>query len=134
MARKRIKKSLSEQEKLTFLSALYEAAISKKAENVLIFDVRDIVSYTNHIMICTGNSDRQVCAIADEIQKEALKFNERPLSVEGYERGYWVILDFVDTVIHILQREPREYYNLEGILIDARRVEPVLKTVKKRKM
>jgi len=130
--KRKTKKSLNEKEKETFLSAISSAALSKNAQDIIIFDVKDLVSYTDHIMICTGNSDRQICAIADEIGKEALKFGERPLSVEGYERGYWVIVDFVDTVVHILQREPREFYNLEGLFIEAKKFEPVLKNQRKK--
>lgn len=121
--KKKIKKSLNEKEKLEFLNAVASAAFSKNAQDIVALDVRGVVSYTDHIIICTGTSDRQICAIADEIEKEALKFGEKPLSVEGYERGYWVIVDFVDTVVHIFQKEPREFYNLEGLLMEAKRMD-----------
>ncbi len=130
--KRKIRKNLTDNEKMDFLSAIAAAAASKNAQDVLLLDVRDIVSYTNNIMICTGNSDRQICAIADEIEKEAAKLNEKPFSVEGYERGYWVIIDFVDTVVHIFQKEPREFYNLEGIFMEAKRIEFDLKNIKKK--
>ena len=120
--KRKIKKTLPENEKMEFLREIYNAALNKNAQDIVIYDVRGVVSYTDHIMICTGNSDRQICAIADEIEKVALKFSEKPISVEGYERGYWVIVDFVDTVIHIFQREPREFYNLEGLFLEAKRL------------
>lgn len=120
--KRKIKKTLPENEKMEFLREIYSAALNKNAQDIVIYDVRGVVSYTDHIMICTGNSDRQICAIADEIEKVALKFSEKPISVEGYERGYWVIVDFVDTVIHIFQREPREFYNLEGLFLEAKRL------------
>lgn len=129
--KRKIKKTQTDKEKIQFLNAISSAAASKNAQDIVLLDVRNIVSYTNHIMICTGNSDRQICAIADEIEKEALKFDERPLSIEGYERGYWVIIDFVDTVVHVFQREPREFYNLEGLFLEAKRIEPNLKIPKK---
>jgi ribosome-associated protein len=120
--KRKIKKTLPENEKMEFLREIYSAALNKNAQDIVLYDVRGVVSYTDHIMICTGNSDRQICAIADEIEKVALKFSEKPISVEGYERGYWVIVDFVDTVIHIFQREPREFYNLEGLFLEAKRL------------
>jgi ribosome-associated protein len=120
--KRKIKKTLPENEKMEFLREIYNAALNKNAQDIVLYDVRGVVSYTDHIMICTGNSDRQICAIADEIEKVALKFSEKPISVEGYERGYWVIVDFVDTVIHIFQREPREFYNLEGLFLEAKRL------------
>ncbi len=129
--KRKIRKIPTDKEKLAFLNSIASAALSKNAQDILLLDVRDVVSYTNHVMICTGSSDRQICAIADEIEREALKFNEKPLSVEGYERGYWVIIDFVDTVVHIFQREPREFYNLEGLYMEARRIEPDIRTHKK---
>ncbi|MCX7957872.1 MAG: ribosome silencing factor [Deltaproteobacteria bacterium] len=130
--RKKTKKSLNEKEKESFLNAIASAALAKNAEDIVLLDVRKIVSYTNHIMICSGNSDRQICAIADEIEKEASRFGEKPLSVEGYERGYWVIVDFVDTVVHIFQKEPREFYNLEGLFMEAKRIEPQIRKIRKR--
>lgn len=111
------------KEKLIFLKAISSAALSKKARDIVVMDVRDIISYTDHIVICTGNSDKQVCAIADAIEEEAKRFSERPLSIEGYERGYWVIIDFVDTIVHIFQQSPREFYNLESLFMEARRID-----------
>lgn len=132
--KRKSKKLLSDVEKNRFLSSIAKAALSKNAQDIVLLDVRNVVSYTNHIMICTGNSDRQICAIADEVEKEAAKFNEKPYAVEGYERGYWVIIDFVDTVVHIFQREPREFYNLEGLFMEAKRIDilPELKGKKSR--
>jgi len=125
--KRKSKRSLQEKEKIEFLREICSAALSKNAQDIVVLDVRECVSYTNHIVICTGNSDRQICAIADEIERSAMKFSERPLSVEGYERGYWVIVDFVDTVVHIFQREPREFYNLEGLFMEAKRLNLDLK-------
>ncbi|MGB9599051.1 MAG: ribosome silencing factor [Myxococcota bacterium] len=132
--KRKSKQSPPPHKKERFLSAIANAALSKNAQDILLLDVSELVSYTDHIMICTGNSDRQICAIADEIEKEAAKFNEKPFSVEGYERGYWVIIDFVDTVVHIFQREPREFYNLEGLYMEARRIDILSKTQGKREM
>ncbi|MCX7945071.1 MAG: ribosome silencing factor [Deltaproteobacteria bacterium] len=131
--KKKTPKSLSEKEKLSFLRNITAAALSKNAQDIVLLDVQDVVSYTNYIMICTGNSDRQICAIADEINKEALKYGEKPYSIEGYERGYWVIVDFIDTVVHIFQREPREFYNLEGLFAEAKRIELDIKNQRKQK-
>ncbi len=135
MIQKKTKKSKPAKkgdEKLKFLQAIVSAALSKNARDIIVLDVREIVSYTNHIMICTGNSDRQVCAISDAIEEEASKFSEKALSVEGYERGYWVIIDFVDTIVHIFQQEPRNFYNLESLFMEAKRVNIDINTTKRK--
>ncbi len=130
--KKRREKNQSKKDNKEFLNAIVSAARSKNAQDIVLLDVRGIASYTDYLLICTGSSDRQICAIADEIEKEALRFGEKPFSIEGYERGYWVIVDFVDTVVHIFQKEPREFYNLEGLFMEAKRIEPEIKTKRKR--
>lgn len=86
-------------------------------------DVRRVCSYTDYLVIASGTSDRQVRAIADGIIEAAQKKNLRPLSLEGYEKGHWVLIDYGDVVAHVFYEMTRYAYDLEGLWIDAKRVE-----------
>ncbi|HET9229462.1 MAG TPA: ribosome silencing factor, partial [Thermoanaerobaculia bacterium] len=74
---------------------------------------------TDFFLICTGTSERQVQAIADAVQEKMREEQVRPLHVEGYNRGQWVLLDYGDFVVHIFQEEPRRFYSLERLWGDA---------------
>jgi ribosome-associated protein len=98
-------------------------ADSKKAEGIVVLDVQPISSVADHFMICSGNSDRQVRAIAEAITDELAQRGEKPLAVEGYEKGTWVLIDCADLVIHIFDDETRHFYDLERLWHRAARVE-----------
>lgn len=100
-----------------------KAAMGKKAGNVVVLDVREITSIADVFIICSGRSNRQVTAIAEFIQVELKKSGFRPLSVEGKKEGHWVLLDYGHVIIHIFYEPVREFYDLEGLWIDAKRVE-----------
>jgi ribosome-associated protein len=96
------------------------AASSKKAERIVILDVSQQLVITDHFVICSGNTDRQVRTIADEVEKRlqqecSLKAYRR----EGKSEGRWVLIDYVDFVVHVFQAEDRDYYNLERLWADA---------------
>ncbi len=91
-------------------------ALSKKAENILIMDVRKITSMTDYFIICSADTDIQVKAIADTIRKGT---ESKPWHMEGYRQLSWVLLDYVDAVIHIFKTETRAYYELERLWADA---------------
>jgi ribosome-associated protein len=99
-----------------------QAAANKKAETVKILDLRGISSFTDYFMICSGQSDRQVQAIADSIAIELKEDGFEPISVEGYREGRWVVLDFGDLVVHVFHDALRDYYNMEELWYDAKRV------------
>lgn len=93
----------------------------KKAENIVRLDLRNVKgAVTDFFVICSGNSDTQVQAIADSVEhftKE--KINERVWHSEGYQTGQWVLLDYVNVVAHIFLRDNRSYYGLEELWADA---------------
>lgn len=101
-----------------------EAAASKKAERIVVLDVSSLLVITDHFVICTGNTDRQVKAIAQEVE---LRLREeaalKPFRSEGEREGRWILLDYVDFVVHVFHKEDREYYDLERLWSDAPRVE-----------
>lgn len=98
------------------------AALDKKAENVVILDVRGLTSYADYFVVASGASDRQVSAIADNIEEQMKKAGHRTIGVEGYTRGHWVLLDFGDVVAHVFYEEARAFYDIEGLWADARRI------------
>jgi ribosome-associated protein len=103
--------------------AATEAALEKKALEPLLLDVSGQASYTDFILILSGRSDRHVQAVADAVE-EALKRNggRAALSVEGKRDGHWTLIDFGDLIVHVFYHPVREFYDLEGLWIDAPRV------------
>jgi len=89
----------------------------KKAENLVALDVSNITSLSEYFVVCSASNLIQVKAIADNIKDN---IDEHPWKIEGYENGTWVILDYVDIVVHIFLNETREYYDLERIWFDAK--------------
>ncbi|MBX3283429.1 MAG: ribosome silencing factor [Acidobacteria bacterium] len=106
------------------LKLAIRAAADKKALNIVGLDLRDIASFTEHFIIATGTNQRQVQAIADEIGERLKKENGlRAVRVEGYRTGEWVLLDYGDFVFHIFNETAREFYDLERLWRDARKIE-----------
>lgn len=99
-----------------------EAVSGRKAESIVALDVRELTSYTDAFIICTGRSNRQVSAIAEHIKLELKKKNIKPLNIDGMNEGKWVLLDYSDVIIHVFYEETREFYNLEGLWADARKI------------
>ena len=100
-----------------------EAALDRKAEEIVALDVREISSFADVFVIATGRSDRQVQAIADAISQAAKAAGEAPLGVEGHREGRWVLIDLSDVVVHVVQPEIREHYEIERLWSDAPRIE-----------
>ncbi len=101
-----------------------ECAGEKKAFNIAAIDLREIASFTEFFIICSGANQRQVQAISDEItEKLKEKLNSRVVRIEGYTTGEWILLDYGDFIVHIFEQKAREFYNLERLWRDARRVE-----------
>ena len=95
------------------------AALNKKAENVKIFDLRGLSSITDFFVICTGMTDLHTRAIEEGIVETLKSESIRPWHVEGETVGRWILIDYVDVVVHIFQPEVREYYGLERLWGDA---------------
>ncbi len=101
-------------------SRIVTALGDKKARDILALDVRGHSPITDCIIICTGTSDRQIRAMAEHV----IEVIGRPLGIEGLEQGRWVLLDYVDAVVHIFQDDLRRYYDLEGMWLTAKRLTP----------
>lgn len=102
-----------------FALAAAQLAIEKKATNVKIIDLREVTAITDYFVIASASSDIQVKAIADHILTEMRKHDLIPWKTEGWEAKQWIIIDFVDIVVHIFHESAREFYNLERLWADA---------------
>lgn len=98
------------------------AAAEKKARDVVVLDVGDLVSITDHFVICSGASERQVKTIAEEVVRQLKERGCRPLRREGEREARWILIDYGDLIVHVFGDEAREYYDLERLWKDAPRV------------
>ena len=96
-----------------------EIIFTKKGFNVLKVDLRNLVTFTDYFVICSADSDTQVKAIADQIDKVLSDDGIRCWHREGLKALSWVLLDYVDVVVHIFKKEARDFYNLEKLWGDA---------------
>jgi ribosome-associated protein len=95
------------------------AAEDRKALDLKVLQLEKVSDFTDYFLICSGASERQVQAVADAVQERLRRDHARPLHVEGYNRGQWVLLDYGDLVVHVFQEEPRRFYALERLWGDA---------------
>ena len=102
---------------------LAELALSKKATDIKILDLRKLTTITDFFVICTAHSDVQVKAIADAIMEGSKKDGERPWHKEGMTHKTWVLLDYVEVVVHVFLNETRNFYGLEKLWGDAKIME-----------
>jgi ribosome-associated protein len=101
-----------------------ECAGDRKAFDMRVLDLRDIASFTEFFIIASGANQRQVQAIADAIEEQLKKqLQTRPVRIEGYNSAEWVLMDYGDFIVHIFNKEAREFYDLERLWRDARKVE-----------
>lgn len=107
---------MTEQE---VLQLVIRAADDKKAENLVVLNMKGISLVADYFVICHGNSDRQVQAIAREIQDQAEEHGLTVKRIEGFQEAKWVLVDLGDIVVHVFAKEEREYYNLERLWGDA---------------
>ena len=102
--------------------AIAHAALDKKAEDVTVLDVRGLTSYADYFVVMTADSDRQASAIADHVEQTMKAQGVAKVGVEGYETGRWILVDYGDVVAHVMNRESRGFYDLEGLWADAPRL------------
>lgn len=95
------------------------AAEERKAYDLKVLQLGEVTSFTDYFLICSGTSERQVKAIADSVQQTMKDERVRPLHVEGYKNGRWVLMDYGDFVVHIFDQETRSFYGLERLWGDA---------------
>jgi len=100
-----------------------QAADSKQARDLKLLDLRDVTSFTDYFLICTGMNKRQSQAISDEIYHKCKHRGELPVTVEGYDNGEWILMDYSDFLVHIFSETARSYYDLERLWRHGKSVE-----------
>ncbi len=99
------------------------AASDRKATEIVALDLREVASFTEFFLICTGANPRQVQAISDAVEEGLRKRGKRPLHTEGYSNAEWILLDYGDFIVHVFGSASRRFYDLERLWRDAKRVE-----------
>ena len=99
------------------------AALDKKAQDLIVLDLRKASAFTDVFVICTGTNVRQVHAIADAVQQAIGSTGTKPALVEGRGRAEWVLIDYFDFIFHIFTPATREFYGLERLWADAEKIE-----------
>lgn len=95
------------------------AALSKKAEDTVVYEISKVSDVADYFVICTAGSQPQIRAILDEIEVTLGKIGVRPLQIEGAAASQWVLIDYEDVIVHIFRKEAREFYNLDGLWGDS---------------
>jgi ribosome-associated protein len=111
--------------------------LDKKAINVLILDIRELCDFTDFFIICTGNSRPQTQSIVDYIKEKLKMMGSLPFQIEGYTEGDWILMDYIDFVIHIMLPETRDFYQIEKLWVEAKiqkieETEPIKKSEEKK--
>jgi len=117
------------------VAAAIQACLEKKAEELSILEMeKGSGAFTDYFVLCSGTNPRQVQAIADEVELRLKAADLRPAHVEGYKQAEWVLLDYVDFVVHVFSEKARKFYDLERLWKTAKRLEVAdLKSVAKKK-
>jgi ribosome-associated protein len=102
------------------------ACQAKKAEEITVLELeKGSGAFTDYFVVCSGTNPRQIQAISDEVEETLEKAGLRPAHVEGYKQAEWVLLDYVDFVVHVFSEKARKYYDLERLWKSAKKMEPV---------
>ncbi len=116
----RAKKTSLTSEKLVELAA--RTLVAHKGQETLILDVKGLSSLGDYFIICSGGSKRHVLALAQHLQEALKQVGIKPLGAEGLDEGHWVLLDYIDVVIHLFIKPLRDFYDLEGLWVEANRL------------
>jgi ribosome-associated protein len=107
------------------VTAAIQACLEKKAEELTILEMeKGSGAFTDYFVLCSGSNPRQVQAIADEVEMRLKTAGMPPTHIEGYRQAEWVLLDYVDFVVHVFSEKARKFYDLERLWKTAKRLEP----------
>ena len=119
---KKVQKRYRDMDSIDLARAIATTAIDKKAEDLVILDVRGIAAFTDFFVIMSGRSTRHVQSLAQAVDQEMSSKRLSTSNTEGIQEGQWVLLDYNDVVVHIFYSESRQFYDLEGLWHDAPRI------------
>lgn len=105
------------------IKTIVNAAEDKKAFDIKVLEIEGLSSIADYFILMSGNSERQVVAIAEEIEDKMTEMGIDPINKEGKQTGRWLLLDYGDIIVHVFHKEEREFYNLEKLWIDAKTLE-----------
>ncbi len=114
---------MKENKSSDLLKATVAGAVDKKAESVVSLDLKKLTSFTDYFLICHGNSTKHVQAIADSVTESAREAGYQLNGKEGYQQAEWILIDYVDVIIHVFLKDRRDFFDLESLWSDAPRTE-----------
>jgi len=116
------------------VSEAIHACQEKKAEQITVLELEQgSGAFTDYFVVCSGTNPRQIQAISDEVELQLKRAGQYPNSIEGYKQAEWVLIDYVDFVVHIFSETARKYYDLERLWKSAKKLEPAELVAKPRK-
>src|SRR6476619_5693731 len=116
---------MAKKNNLKQVSDAIAACVEKKAEDISVLELeKDSGAFTDYFVVCSGSNPRQIQAISDEVETRLERSGMRAAHIEGYRQAEWVLLDYVDFVVHVFSQKAREYYELERLWKSAKRLEP----------
>ena len=105
------------------VSRAVQAVLDKKGADVVVLDLRNTPAFTDFFILCSGNSQRQVKAIADAVEEALRAAKLRPAHIEGYDRADWILMDYFSFIVHVFTPQTRSFYALERLWGDAERID-----------
>jgi ribosome-associated protein len=102
------------------LKIAIKAVDDKKGIDIVALDISSVATFADYFLLCSGDSSRQIQAIADEVEQRLAASGHRPAHVEGYSNAEWILLDYLDLVVHVFSKQARAYYDLERLWRDAK--------------
>jgi ribosome-associated protein len=119
---KRARRSSASRKLTGDVAKVVAAALDKKALDVVVLDLRHTPAFTDYFILCSGQNQRQVKAIADAVEEALRAVRVKPAHIEGYDRAEWVLMDFFTFIVHVFTPQTREFYSLERLWGDAERI------------
>jgi ribosome-associated protein len=105
------------------IARVVRAALDKKAQDVVVLDLRDTPAFTDFFVLCSGQNQRQVKAIVDAVEETLRAGKVKPAHIEGYDRAEWVLMDYFNFIVHVFAPQTRDFYSLERLWGDAERID-----------
>lgn len=126
----RMKKNSSKNQIIEAIAACHD----KKAEDLTILELdKNSGAFTDYFLICSGTNPRQIQAISDEVELRLKRSGVYPNNIEGHKQAEWILIDYVDFVVHVFSESARRYYDLERLWRTAKKIEPAEFTAKRRR-